>query len=59
MVKENEVIEKITQVEEGDECHCPDLRDQQFVLLLRVTQANGRLLPIAGFTSKVMLQNDM
>ena len=39
MVEEKEVIEKMTQVEEGDECHCPDLRDQQFVLLLRVTQA--------------------
>ena len=41
MVEEKEVIEKMTQVEEGDECHHPDLRDQQFVLLLRVTQANG------------------
>ena len=36
MVKEKEVIEKMTQVEEGDECHHPDLRDQQSVLLLRV-----------------------
>ena len=44
------------QVEEGDECHCPNLRDQQFVLLLRVTQANGRLLPIGGFTSRAMIQ---
>ena len=55
MVEEKEVIEKMTQVEEGDECHCPDLRDQQFVLLLRVTQANGRLLPIVGFMSRAMI----
>ena len=51
MVEEKEVIEKMTQVEEGDECHCPDLRDQQFVLLMRVTQANDRPLPIGGFTN--------
>ena len=56
MVEEKEVIEKMTQVEEGDECHHPDLRDQQFVLLLRVTQVNGRPLPIAGFMSRAMIQ---
>ena len=56
MVKEKEVIEKMTQVEEDDECHSPDLRDQQFVLLLRVTQANDRLLPTGGFTSRAMIQ---
>ena len=55
MVEEKEVIEKMTQVEDGDECHGPDLRDQQFVLLLRVTQANGRLMPIGGFMSRVMI----
>ena len=44
------------QVEEGDECHHPDPRDQQFVLLLRVTQTNGRLLPVEGFTSRAMVQ---
>ena len=43
MVEEKEVIEKMTQVEEGDECHCPDLRDQQFVLLLRVTQSQWQI----------------
>ena len=26
-VEEKEVIEKMTQVEEGDECHHPNLRD--------------------------------
>ena len=56
MVKEKEVIEKMTQVEEGDECPHPELRDRQFVLLLRVTQAIGRLLPIGGFTSRAMIQ---
>ena len=56
IVEENEVIEKMTQVEEGDECHSPNLRDQQFVLLLKVTQANGRPLPIGGFMSKAMIQ---
>ena len=56
MVEEKEVIEKMTQVEKGDECHCPDLKDQQFVLLLRVTQANGRPMPIGGFMSRAMIQ---
>ena len=56
MAKEKEVMEKITQVEEGDECHHPDLKDWQFVLLLRVTQANGRPLPMEGFTSRAMVQ---
>ena len=56
MVEEKEVIEKMTQVEEGDECHHPNLRDQQFVLPLKVKQANGRLLPIGGFTSRAMIQ---
>ena len=56
MVEEKEVIAKMTQVEEGDECHHSDLRNQQFVLLLRVTQANGRLLLIGRFTSRAMIQ---
>ena len=44
------------KVEEGDECRCVDPRDQLFVLLLRVTQANGRLLPIGGFTGRAVTQ---
>ena len=48
MVEEKEVLEKKTQVEEGDECYHPNLRDQQFVLLLKVTQANGRLQCLLG-----------
>ena len=46
MAEEEEVIEGIVKVEEGDECHHTDLKDQLFVLLSKVTQANGRPLPI-------------
>ena len=56
MAEEEEVIEEIVKVEEGDEHHCIDPKDQLFVLLLRVTQANGRPLPIWGFTSRAMTQ---
>ena len=53
MAEENEV-EEVVMVEEGDEHHCTDPKDQLFVLLLRVTQANGRPLPIGRFTSRAM-----
>ena len=33
-----------------------DKREQAFVLLLRVIQANGKPLPIGGFTNKAMAQ---
>ena len=33
-----------------------DSRELVFVLLLRVTQANGKPLPIGGFTSRAMAQ---
>ena len=33
-----------------------DKREQAFVLLLRVTQANGKPLPIGGFTGRAMAQ---
>ena len=56
MAEEEEVIEEIVKVEEGDECDCTDPKDRLFVLLLRVTQANGRPLPIGGFTSRAMTQ---
>ena len=56
MAEEKEVIEEMVHVEDGDKCHCPDLRDQLFVLLLRVTQANGRPLPTGGFMSREMTQ---
>ena len=56
MAEEKEVIEEMVQVEEGDECHHTDPKDRLFVLLLRVTQTNGRPLPIAGFMSRAMTQ---
>ena len=46
----------MAQVEEGDKCHHTDLKDQLFVLLLRITQANDRPLPTGGFTSRAMTQ---
>ena len=56
MAEEEEVIEEIVKVEEGDEHHHTDPKDRLFVLLLRVTQANGRPLPIGEFTSRAMTQ---
>ena len=56
MNKEKEVIKEIAQVEEGDEYHHTDPKDQLFVLPLRVTQTNGRPLPIGGFMSRAMTQ---
>ena len=56
MAEEKEIIEEMVQVEEGDKCHHIDLKDQPFVLLLRVTQANGRPLPTGGFMSRAMTQ---
>ena len=55
MAEESEV-EDVVKVEEGDECHHTDPTDQLFVLFLRVTQANGRPLPIGGFSSRAMTQ---
>ena len=56
MTEEKEIIKEIAQVEEGDEYHCTDPKDRLFVLLLRVTQTNGRPLPIGGFMSRAMTQ---
>ena len=46
------------EVKAGDEEGClgDDKREQAFVLLLRVIQANGTPLPIGGFTSRAMAQ---
>ena len=54
--RRKEVMEKITQVEENDEYPHPNTRDRQLVLLLRVTQDNGRPLPIEEFMSRAMVQ---
>ena len=56
MAEEKEIIKEMVQAEEGDECHHTDPKDRIFTLLLRVTQANGRPLPIGGFTSRAMTQ---
>ena len=55
MAEESEV-EDVVKVEECDEHLCTDPKDPLFVLLLRVIQANGRPLPIGGFTSRAMTQ---
>ena len=55
MAKGNSMSQEVkTEDEEG--CLGEDKRGQAFVLLLRVTQANGKPLPIGGFTSRVMAQ---
>ena len=56
MVKEQEVMEKIAQVEDNEEYPHPNPRDHQFVLLLRVTQADGQPFPMEEFTSRAMVQ---
>ena len=55
MVKEKEVMEKITQVEDNEEYPHPNIKDHQFVLLLRVTQADGQLVPMEEFMSRAMV----
>ena len=55
MAEENEV-EEVVKVKRAMKHHRPNPKDWLFVLLLRVTQANGRPLPIGGFTSRVMTQ---
>ena len=56
MAEEKEVMEKITQVEDNEEYPHLNPRDHQFVLLLRVTQDDGRPLPMEEFTSRAMVQ---
>ena len=56
MVEEKEVMEKITQVEDNEEHPHWNPKDHQFVLLLRVTQANGQPLPMEEFTSRAMVK---
>ena len=55
MAEENDMREMI-KTEEGDDLHSRDWNEQPFVLLLRVTQANGKPLPIGGFTTRAMSQ---
>ena len=55
MAEGNDMSEEV-KVEEGEGYLGEGKREQSFVLLLRVTQANGRPLPICGFTGRVMAQ---
>ena len=49
-------MNEVLKTEEGDDLHRRDWNDQPFVLLLRVTQSNGRPLPVGGFTGRAMAQ---
>ena len=52
---EGGVVEDV-KTEVGDDTSIGHKSSQQFALLLRVTQLNGRPLPVGGFTGQVMSQ---
>ena len=49
-------MNEMIKTEEGDDLYEGDQNGQPFVLLLRVTQSNGKPLPIGGFTGRAMSQ---
>ena len=49
-------MSEIIKTEEGDDPFMWDQSRQPFVLLLRVTQSNGKQLPIGQFTERTMSQ---
>ena len=53
MAEGNDMGEEVKVEEEGDYLE-EDKREHSFVLLLRVTQASGKPLPIGGFTGRAM-----
>ena len=53
---EGGVMEDVVKTEVGEDTSMGDENDQPFALLLRVTQLNGRPLPIGGFTGWAMSQ---
>ena len=55
MAEVNSMSEEV-QTEDEEGFLGDDKREQAFVLLLRVIQANGKPLPIGGFTSTAMAQ---
>ena len=55
MAEENDMNEMLQNEEGGDSCE-GDWNGQPFILLFRVTQANGKPLPIGGFTARAMSQ---
>ena len=56
MMAEGNSMSKEVKTEDEEGYLGEDKREQAFVLLLRVTQANGKPLPIGGFTIRVMAQ---
>ena len=56
MMAEGNSMSKEVKTEDEEGYLGEDKREQAFVLLLRVTQANGKPLPIGGFTSRAMAQ---
>ena len=44
------VMEELVKAEVGDDTSIGDESSQQFALLLKVTQSNGRPLSVGGFT---------
>ena len=55
MAEESDLSEMIKN-EEGDHLYAGDWSGQPFVLLLKVTQSNGKPLTIGGFTGRAMSQ---
>ena len=55
MAKESDMNEML-KTEEGDDPYMGNQNGQPFVLLLRVTQSNGKPLTVGGFTGRVMSQ---
>ena len=55
MAEGNSMSEEV-KAEDEEGCFGDDKREQAFVLLLRVSQANGKPLLIGGFTSRAMAQ---
>ena len=53
---EGDITEDVVKTEVGEETSMGDESGQPFVLLLRVTQSNGKPLPIEGFTRRAMSQ---
>ena len=47
-------MNEMLKTEKGDDTYMGDQSRQPFVLLLRVTQSDSKLLPIGGFTGRAM-----
>ena len=56
MAKGSEMNEMI-KTEERDDPYMGDQSRQPFVLLLWVTQSNGKSLPIGGFTGRAIMND--